>query len=249
MTLLIDGDVFLFTVTAACQRDLVWGQDDVSRHLHLDEAQSVFSAAVEMFIDEFNAEEIIVALSGDRDKNWRKSVMACYKSHRGGMKPVGYKQLEDWVIESYRTEKRDNLEADDLLGIYQTTFSPDSSVLISSDKDMFTLPGRFARLSANSLTQYTLHEVTEEEARLNHLKQTLIGDKTDGYPGCPGIGEVTAEKVLKDGTWDEVVAAYDKTGLSEEVALDNARVARILHKGEYNHATGKVDLWTPNNGD
>ena len=32
---------------------------------------------------------------------------------------------------------------------------------------------------------------------------------------------------------EKVVATYNKAGLSEEVALENARLARILRKGEY----------------
>jgi len=42
-----------------------------------------------------------------------------------------------------------------------------------------------------------------------------------------------------------VVAAYNKKGLSEEVALENARLARILRNGEYDTDTGEVKLWNP----
>ena len=71
----------------------------------------------------------------------------------------------------------------------------------------------------------------------------------DGYSGCPRVGVKTAEKILDEPPyWNKVVAAYNKAGLSEEVALENARLARILRKGEYLEGydkEGDVNLWTP----
>ena len=88
-------------------------------------------------------------------------------------------------------------------------------------------------------------EISLEQADRTHLTQALTGDITDGYSGCPGIGPKTAIKVLKEGDWIEVVAAYEKVGLTEEDALIQARVARILRHGEYNKKTKEVKLWTP----
>ena len=76
-------------------------------------------------------------------------------------------------------------------------------------------------------------EVTEEDANYNHLLQALTGDAVDGYSGCPGIGIKRASRLLDaDASWDSVIAAYDKAGLTEEDALVQARVARILRHGE-----------------
>jgi hypothetical protein len=41
-----------------------------------------------------------------------------------------------------------------------------------------------------------MHEITEAQADRFHMIQTLTGDVTDGYPGCPGIGPVKAEQIL-----------------------------------------------------
>jgi len=245
--LLIDGDVFLFTICQACEREIEWNPDDFSNTIHLDEAKSMFYTAVEGLKESLCCETSLIALSGDRSLNWRRKVLPGYKSNRSGRKPTGYKALENWVRQIYNTKSYPTLEADDVLGIEQTSPQEDRTIIVSSDKDMFTLPGLFARLDANSLTTYTLHQVSDDLARRSHFTQTLTGDKTDGYPGCPGIGEKTAEKVLVDGTWQEVKLAFEKAGLSEEVALQNARVARILHGSEYNVKTGKVTLWNPSN--
>ena len=75
----------------------------------------------------------------------------------------------------------------------------------------------------------------------------------DGYSGCPGIGPKRAARILDGvfgdpggpGDWDAVVKTYVKAGLSEEEALVQARVARILRWGEYDRKKGKVKLWNP----
>jgi DNA polymerase-1 len=82
------------------------------------------------------------------------------------------------------------------------------------------------------------------------MTQTLTGDVVDGYTGLAGCGPKTAEKIL-DGCnsptemWAAVVEAYAKKNLSENVALVQARVARICRNTEFDFNTGKVVLWTP----
>ena len=78
--------------------------------------------------------------------------------------------------------------------------------------------------------------------------QTLCGDSTDGYSGCPSVGSKTAEKILDVPTkdmWSVVVDAYKKKGLTYEDTLIQARVARILRGDEYNMDTGEMNLWIP----
>jgi DNA polymerase-1 len=45
--------------------------------------------------------------------------------------------------------------------------------------------------------------------------------------------------------WSEVLATYEKKGLTYEDALIQARIARILRGDEYNLDTGEMNLWTP----
>ena len=73
-----------------------------------------------------------------------------------------------------------------------------------------------------------------------------MGDATDGYSGCPGIGPKTAEKVLEQGCdWATVVGCFKAKGLSEEAALIQARVARICHAKDYDFEKKEVILWNP----
>ena len=72
------------------------------------------------------------------------------------------------------------LEADDALGIYATQ-NRGKCCICSPDKDMRQIPGRLFDMSE-------MMNVEEDEGAKWHLVQTLAGDQTDGYAGCPGIG-------------------------------------------------------------
>jgi DNA polymerase-1 len=154
-------------------------------------------------------------------------------------KPVVFQALRDYMIDNWDCQLWHRLEADDVMGILAT--SKPNSIIVSADKDLRTIPTRVYNPSKPDLG---VIEVTRAEADRNHLIQTLTGDRTDGYPGCPGIGPARAEKIV-DGGWEAVVECYVKAGLNETVALSQARLARILRKGDYVKKTGLVKLWSP----
>lgn len=84
------------------------------------------------------------------------------------------------------------------------------------------------------------------------MSQTLSGDATDGYKGCPGVGPKRAADILGEPgrhelpeLWERVVKAYEKAKLTEDDALVQARCARILRHTDYNLDTGEISLWTP----
>jgi DNA polymerase-1 len=127
-------------------------------------------------------------------------------------------------------------------------------IIISQDKDMQTIPAQVWRKG-------DLVHVSEDEADTYHMFQTLTGDITDGYKGCPGVGKVKAEKLLtvtdKHGPidpetthvqwmWEQVVGAYVKAGLTEEDALRQARLARILRWSDWDNEKKQPILWSPN---
>jgi DNA polymerase-1 len=156
----------------------------------------------------------------------------------GVRKPILLAHLKSYAEKNYVVYVEDNLEGDDLLGLY----SNPNTIICSIDKDLKTIPGKHYNFGKDEF-----YDVSEEEADYNHLFQTLTGDATDGYPGCPGCGPKTAEKILaKSCGWEAVQTAYNKQGLSEEEALTQARVARILRPGEFDFDTNTVKLWSPN---
>ena len=75
----------------------------------------------------------------------------------------------------------------------------------------------------------------------------MAGDQTDCYAGVPGIGIKRAVALFdKDGyTWDTVVKAFAEKDLGEDVALQNARLAKILQCEDYDFTNQEPRLWTP----
>jgi hypothetical protein len=118
-------------------------------------------------------------------------------------------------------------------------------IIVSEDKDMRSIPGWLYNPSKDVNPQY----ISEHEADRYHLYQTLTGDSTDGYKGCPNIGPVKATKILDtyhpNNWWDEIVDAYRCQGLSEANALTQSRIARICRATDYDFTSNNVLLWHP----
>lgn len=234
--LLIDGDILLYQVTSAVEEPIHWGNDWWSLTADAKLAKEMLAQEVDDLKETLDANAVTITLS-DPENNWRHTVLDSYKANRRGKrKPVIYVPMREWLGETYDTVSFKTLEADDVMGI----LVDDDSIIVSDDKDMLTIPGRVYRPCTGQL-----RKITKMEADRQHLLQTLTGDATDGYSGCPKVGPVTAEKILEEGTWDEVVGAYEKAGFGEEFALTQARVARILRFGEWNPMTEEVTLWQP----
>ena len=171
-------------------------------------------------------------------KNFRKKISPDYKGHRNRKKPCGYKRVISNLKIQYNVIIMKELEADDAMGIYATAHP--GNVIVSPDKDMRQIPGKLYNLE-------TSQDITAEEGAKWHLIQTLAGDQTDGYSGVPGIGVKRAETLFnKEGyNWSTVVKAFTDKGLTEDDALLNARLARILTIDDYDTKEQTPKLWTP----
>lgn len=240
---LIDGDVIAYKSSVAVQKDIDWGDGLWTCHAFLGEATVQAEAMIEGLTEDFD--KIILTFSDKH--NFRKDILPTYKSNRiGKRKPTCYKGLVAWLKDHYKSYTYKNLEGDDVLGILATEpVENNERVILSIDKDFKTIPSKFYDFSRDEF-----YDHTKNDALYWHMYQTLIGDVTDGYSGCPTYGPVKAKRLLNSVSpeeyWDAVVDAYKTQGLTEEDALLQARVAHILHYGDYNMETGEVKLWTPN---
>ena len=238
-TLVIDGDLYLYRCAASCEEETDWGDDIWSLSTDLKQAKKHFAATVKDFEKDLDAKEVVVTLSGSN--NFRKTVEPTYKwGRKKTRKPVGYKALTEWVKETYNTIQVDCLEADDVMGILGSV-PQTRAIVVSDDKDMKSVPCRLYRpVTEERLT------ISEADADRYFYTQTLTGDVTDGYAGCPKIGPKTAEKVLgSHPTWNAVVAAYQKENLTADYALTQARLARILRAQDWDEEGQAVKLWEP----
>lgn len=247
--LLIDGDMVAYRSCAGVEREVDWGNDIWTLHVDFNEAKEHFIDNSEYIIEKaldnmkYNgAFEVVFCFSSPH--NFRKKILPTYKMNRlGKRKPVAYRAMVDYIKKNYCCAELDGLEADDCMGIMATRdMKKETSLIISGDKDMLSVP-----CYHYDFLRDTFSHIDKKEAMYHFYMQTLMGDVTDGYSGCPRVGEKTAKKLLdKQGaTWETVVKAYKKAGLSEEAALQQARVARILWASDYDFEKGRVVLWKP----
>jgi 5'-3' exonuclease len=256
---LIDADILAYQAAVVSEQSFDWGDGMWTLHAFEPDAIAAFNTILNTIVDKVEADDFYLMFS-DRD-NWRKDVLPTYKSNRSGVrKPMLLRFLKEIAEENYKCVSMPGLEGDDVLGIWATQPSkldPVRELIVCSiDKDFKTIPGKHYNFKSGEF-----FEVTEHEADYYHMLQTLTGDTTDGYSGCPGVGPVAAGKILQkameEGTpwanpaqlreiyWKHVLKAYDKAGFGEEEALVQARVARICRHSDYDHVNKKVILWNP----
>ena len=89
--------------------------------------------------------------------------------------------------------------------------------------------------------------ISETDGAKWHLVQSLAGDQTDGYAGLSGVGVKRATTLFesKGYSWKTVVEAFEEKGFTEEDALINARLARILTVDDYDFKYKRPIPWTP----
>ena len=242
MDLLIDADIL------ACQFAYAYETNqgrNTNGALDLDDAGWAFSgfdSAVERMLNETGTENAVLCFTGRN--NFRYSVLPTYKSNRRGKpKPILLDVLIEHAWKMWECKAVDCLEADDVMGIMATEY-PGRYVIATIDKDLKQIPGPHY-----NWRRERMKNITPREADYWFYFQVLTGDSTDGYAGCPGIGVCRARTVLKKGVtqepWARVVAAFESRGLSEEDALIQARVARILRADDYDFEERQPILWTP----
>lgn len=247
---LVDGDIVAYRAAAAAQREIDWG--DGTKSAPSVDPQAAAEATLRT-VDAWTAlagcTQAVVAFTGPN--NFRKTVLPTYKSNRKAVpKPMAFAYCVQSVQDRFEHRLVDGLEADDLLGIMATSPRYDGAVIVTIDKDLRTVPA----WHCNPLKDTKVEWVPEDLANYLWMAQTLTGDTTDGYAGCPGIGPKKVLQILGsppqdhpgrplESLWGSVVQAYGTKGLGLAAALQQARVARILRAQDYHKDTKEIDLW------
>ena len=247
MKLIIDAETWLYMYASSCIYSGEWmdhtnpGGTSTNTWMHffrLSEAQELFRVAVAAMQIACPDHEPVLAF-GSRT-NFRYSIYKEYKSgRRKTIRPAGYAEaLIPWAQETWQSVQLDGVEADDVCGLIWE----EGDVIASRDKDLKTLPGW--HLHGDDV----IYTTTTEADRAFYM-QCLTGDATDGYPGIKGVGPKKAESILNarppSEHWLAVVQAYEKAGYDRDFALAQARCARILRAGEYDHENKRPHLWEP----
>ena len=249
MIALVDADSMLYKIGFAVEEKEVWneweyaeGIDDeldIEYTTDLDQCYNNFDKMVEDMLYATDCHKAYLVFSGSG--NFRLDLPTPYKGNRANnRKPTGYDELLQYAKDNYSCLAVEGMEADDYV-VWVKTTNPDDYVLCAIDKDViYQTVGEHFNYGKDEFI-----EVTELEATKYAYQQTLSGDSTDGYKGCPGIGEVKAIKALEgledeEDMWKAVVELYEKKGLTEEDALLTMQLAN-MHQFDGN----KINLWQP----
>ena len=239
--LLIDSDFLAYKAAQACEEGIDFGNDVIIAQSNFSNVLKIFEREIKKVKTAMMDDEIILYFSST--ENFRKKIYVDYKGHRNRRKPLGYRRLVNHCRENYNFVCRKGLEADDSIGIDATNpkYASLDNIVVSPDKDMKQIPGVLWNLTDD------VEEITKEDGDTWHLIQSLAGDPTDGYAGCPGIGVKRALDLLNkhDSKWEAICQAFRERGLSDDDALLNARLAKILQHDNYDYDREEPILWTP----
>lgn len=271
-TLLVDGDLWAYRTAAATEKSTDFGDGQFVLTADAEAGKFNLDALMDDFLHTLGADRIIVAISDER--NFRKEILPTYKSNRANIRrPIILQELLQHFRDEYEVFTRPGLEADDVMGILLTNpkVVKGEKIVVTMDKDLRSVPG----LHWNPEKEKKPVLIKPAEADALFYGQVLSGDIVDGYSGCPGIGvkgaaELVANPIrmvnetyevmrgpnkgavkarwVKEPTadiWECIVSHYERAGLTEDDALANARVARILRHEDYDYKQKEPILWTP----
>lgn len=198
------------------------------------------------------ADDAFIILS-DRT-NFRTDILASYKGQRkASPRPILLDGLRAKMAEEapFKVMLIKGLEADDVCGIAagQLQRAGRRTVIVSPDKDLLQIPGEVLTVGKK---QRALLTVTAETGDRWHMMQTLTGDTTDNYKGCPGWGPAKAERLIAQmeleempawARWAEIVKCFEDAGLTEADCLVQAQVSRICRYEDWDHTAKEVILF------
>jgi DNA polymerase-1 len=242
-TLLIDGDITLYQIACKVEVATDWGEGMWTLHSDLKQGIPAFDTQIEKYIEDLQADSVKICLTGRA--NFRKDIFPEYKLNRvAKRKPLILQALREYVQGKYDCLCENALEADDIMGLYsQQCTNTDERIIVSIDKDMRTIPCKL------SVDGEEIINISSQEANYNFALQCLTGDSTDNFSGCPGVGPAKARQILEAADnfyWPAIVKAYEKVDLTEDDAIQQARMAYILRlPKDYNFETKEVRKWTP----
>ena len=226
--LLIDADYFFYRAATTAEYEMDYSDDLTVIAGDFNIGKRLVEKELNNLRTKFETDDLLLTFTAPN--NFRKDVDPYYKGNRIKRKPCGYLKLKNWGMETFPSIQCPRLEADDVMGILATNGTLSNFVLVSPDKDMAQIPCRIYDLK-------TEYNQTPRAAKRLLYKQTLSGDPTDGYKGCPGVGPKKSDQILDtvkdENYWPAVVGAYEEAGLTEAEALQNFYLARILQVDDF----------------
>ncbi len=277
--LIIDGDTIAYKAASVCQHTVETHNGHISPFAMRWEGEVVIENILTNLKNRLKSDDVQILLSCPKHENFRYKLYPDYKSNRKELfRPYLLGPLKDYLRLTHGATHLAFLEADDAIGIFATLSDPEpvEKIIVGYDKDFKLIPGKHHQLGDDSPSgRPIIRSITASAAYRSHMEQTLSGDATDGYAGCPGIGSTRASRILEDpvelrkstgvvtrgprkgqkvdrwvkggrtSLWKAVLSQYRKAGATAEEALLNARLAKILLAENYTFDPPSVILWVP----
>ena len=260
MIALIDADSIVYRVCCAVEDKTIWnemevltGQEtdlDIEHTIDLDIMYATIDGIIENILFATECKKAMICIS-DGTKNFRFNNPLGYKDNRKDLrKPEGFKEAIDYLVNEHKARLIGNnlIEVDDEV-VYLKTKYPDKYMLCAIDKDVLyqTEGEHYDYVKDEFIT------VTKEDAIKYLFYQALVGDASDGYKGCKGIGDKKAKELLSyytDGKkisieklesylYKMLLPTFISKGHNEDYFLQTLRLAS-MH--QYNGST--VDLFS-----
>lgn len=149
------------------------------------------------------------------------------------------------ILEAYRIPilEVENFEADDVIGTLATKAGQIEGLetyMMTPDKDYGQLVSEHVfmykpRHASSECDVMRIKEVCEKYA-LSHPSQIidflgLVGDSADNFPGCPGIGEKTAAKLIEEyGSIENLIEHTSELKGAMKTKVENGRESMIQSK-------------------
>jgi DNA polymerase-1 len=165
--------------------------------------------------------------------NFRYAVYDKYKANRPPTpdfvtkwRPVIHTEFKD----TWGFMPVEGMEADDAVAIAVEKYRDqyDEIVVATFDKDLRQIPN----IIFYNMKSHTMETITTEIANKSFYIQMLMGDAGDNIPGLPGIGKVTAAKILKDCTTEY--------SLFRATVYQYKQAADVLAKKKLNQLTADI---------
>ena len=210
---------------------------------NLEGAAEGLARNLETLQRKLKADKMTLVFSGQG--NFRKTLNRCYKLNRPPS-PELRTPLKQAMMDKFETKEHSGLEADDVLGIICTSPTAKDVILVSSDKDMLTLPCTIY----NPDTEVMVTQDIDEADRM-FWTQAIIGDPTDGYYGIPGVGVKRAQPMVQtimshsslQDRIDYLVSEYEFHYLDRAYALRQMQMAYILRASDYNRKNSTIHIF------
>lgn len=216
-------------VTGVKASFITWQRKDVQP---LENALQICKTSLEGVLADVKAKQHRIFLSGPHNFRTALAVTKPYKGNRTEAKPTYYKEVGEYLVSQYGAETTDGIEADDAIGIaaMEAKTQGREFVVVSNDKDLDQIPGQHY-----DWVKKDFYNVSAKEAKTAFFTQLLSGDAVDNIPGLPGVGKVTAAKMLAecknpDEMWAVVRKEYEKRDFPPEYLEEQQKLVEILKK-------------------